>query len=314
MTAAIKKQQNLYADRLKQVRQLIGRTPLYKIAGAFQKPGVAIHAKLEWNQLGGSMKSRPAFQIINSAIEKGDLYPGKTLLDATSGNTGIAYATIGAALGIPVALCLPENVSTERKLLLQSLGAKIICTSKSQGIEGAQLRAKNLAREFPDRYYYADQYTNEQNWKAHFHGTAVEIWEQTQGRITHFITGLGTTGTFMGIGRRLKLYNPAIELVALQANTPKHGLTGWNHLETTPVPKIYDADLADQFMEADTQEAYTWIRWVARKEGLILSPSAAANLAGAVALADKIDEGFIVTSFADDATKYTALLHEILNP
>ncbi|MFK8101954.1 MAG: PLP-dependent cysteine synthase family protein [Saprospiraceae bacterium] len=314
MTTAIKKQQQRYANRLNQVGSLIGQTPLYRIGQAFQKRGVEIYAKLEWKQLGGSVKARPAFQIIKSAIEKGDLYPGKTLVDATSGNTGIAYATIGAALGIPVALCLPADVSAEIKLILQSLGAKIIYTPKAEGMAGAQLRAKSLAEEFPDEYYSADQYTNEQNWKAHFHGTAVEIWEQTQGRVTHFITGLGTTGTFLGTGRRLKLYNPAIELVALQPNTSKHGLKGWNYLEPALVQKVYDAHLADQFMEADTQEAYTWIRWVARKEGLILSPSAAANLAGAVALADKIDQGVIVTNFADDATKYSTLLHQILNP
>ncbi|MBP7272571.1 MAG: cysteine synthase family protein [Saprospiraceae bacterium] len=304
--------QHIQSAALK-VATLIGKTPLYPIRHIYTKKGVSILAKLEWQQLGGSIKSRPAFNIIINAIEQGQLPVGKQLLDATSGNTGIAYATIGAALGIPVTLCLPENASEERKNILQSLGVNIIYTSRFDGTDGAQLKAKELFAAQPDRYFYADQYANDANWRAHYETTANEIWNQTAGQITHFVAGLGTTGTFVGTSRKLKLLNRNIQTIALQPDNPMHGLEGWKHLETAIVPKIYDAAVADQFIEIDTLESYDLIKQVAQKEGLLLSPSAAANLAGAIKVAEQIERGIIVTVFADNSDKYSEVLKYIFN-
>jgi S-sulfo-L-cysteine synthase (O-acetyl-L-serine-dependent) len=314
MTRHIKRQHLDLRARLEKVATLIGNTPLYKISNVFRKPGVEIYAKLEWQQLGGSVKSRPAFNMIENAIIEGQLTGKKHLLDATSGNTGIAYASIGAALGIPVTLCLPENASQDRKMILKVLGANVILTSRFESTDGAQLKAKELSREFPDKYFYADQYANDNNWKAHFDTTGIEIWDQTAGRITHFVAGLGTTGTFMGTGRRLKIFNPNIQLVALQPDNPMHGLEGWKHLETAIVPKIYDEKLADRLVEIDTLEAFDLVKKVARKEGLLISPSAAANLLGAIKIAKEIDQGVIVTTFADNAEKYAEVMKQIFNP
>ncbi len=313
MTKHIESQYLDLNTKLKKVSSLVGNTPLYRISNVFHKPGVEIYAKLEWQQLGGSVKSRPAFNIIKNAILSGELSGQKHLLDATSGNTGIAYASIGAALGIPVTLCLPENASDARKQILQSLGANIIYTSKFESTDGAQLKAKELFEEFPDQYFYADQYANDNNWKAHYNTTGVEIWNQTKGRITHFIAGLGTTGTFTGTTRRLKKYNDEIETVALQPDNPMHGLEGWKHLETAIIPKIYDDKLADRFIEIDTLEAFDLVKKVAQNEGLLISPSAAANLLGAIKLGKEIDQGVIVTTFADNAEKYTEVMKQIFN-
>jgi cysteine synthase B len=300
-------------DSIDRVRQLVGNTPLYEIKRVYQKPGVRIFAKLEWQQIGGSVKSRPAFRILEDALQKGLLTPGKKLLDASSGNTGIAYAAIGAALGVPITLCLPENASAERKRILQSLGVEIIYTSRFESTDGSQIKAKELYREFPDRYYYADQYANPNNWKAHYDTTSVEIWNQTRQEVTHFVAGLGTTGTFMGTGRGLKRFNSDIRLVGLQPNNPMHGLEGWKHLETAIVPKIYDDTVADEIREVDTLEAYDWVKKIATREGLLVSPSAAANLLGAVQVAETIQEGVIVTTFADSADKYTEVIDQIFN-
>jgi cysteine synthase B len=297
--------------RLANAGQLIGNTPLFEIRNVYKKSGVRIFAKLEWQQLGSSVKSRPAYKIISNAIEEGKLDESRQLLDATSGNTGIAYASIGAALGIPVTLCLPENASEERKRILKSLGVNIIYTSRFEGTDGAQLKAKELYAENPDKYYYADQYANDNNWKAHFQTTAPEIWEQTNRTITHFVAGLGTTGTFTGTGRRLKSFNRNIELIALQPDNPMHGLEGWKHLETAIVPKIYDKNVADRFLEIDTLESFDLVKLVARKEGLLISPSAAANLLGAIKVAEGIEEGIIVTTFADSADKYSEIMNKI---
>lgn len=298
-------------QRIWQVGQFIGRTPLYEIKRVFYKKGVRLLAKLEWYQLGESVKARPAFSIIKSALLSGHLQ-GRTLLDATSGNTGIAYAAIGAALGIPVTLCLPENASEERKRILQTFGAQIIYTSKFDGTDGAQEKAKELFRNQPGRYYYADQYSNENNWKAHYISTALEIWNQTHGTVTHLVAGLGTTGTLIGTGRGLRNYNPQLEIIGLQPNNPMHGLEGWKHLETAAVPKIYDYGLPDRIIEVDTLEAYDMIRMVAQKEGLLISPSAAANLVGAIKVASQLDHGVVVTTFADNASKYGEVLRNIL--
>ncbi|WP_299465108.1 PLP-dependent cysteine synthase family protein [uncultured Microscilla sp.] len=299
--------------RLHQVAQLIGNTPLVALDRVYKNPKVQIFAKLEWQQLGGSVKARPAFNIIKQAILNGQLDQNRVLLDASSGNTGIAYGAVGAALGIKVALCLPENASKERKMILRAHGVDIIYTPATELTDGAQIKAKELHAQNPDLYFYADQYANENNWRAHYNHTAPEIVEQTQGKITHFVAGLGTSGTFMGTSRRLKEYNPAIEIVSLQPDSPMHGLEGWKHMETAIVPQFYDADLADKNQEVSTFEAYELIKEVAQKEGLLISPSAAANLAGAIALANTLEEGTIVTMFPDSADKYSEVLKQVFD-
>ncbi len=298
-------------DRLDQVRKLVGLTPLHQINRIFSKPNVSIYAKLEWQQLGGSVKSRPAFNIISHAVRSGALNRKKRLLDATSGNTGIAYAAIGAALGIPITLCLPENASEDRKQILRAFGVELIYTSPFELTDGAQRKAKELYSEDPLRYFYADQYANEHNWQAHYQGTGLEIWEQTAGRVTHFIAGLGTTGTFTGTGRRLKEFNKNIQLIGLQPDGPMHHMEGWKHLETAIVPPIYDDQLADEIWEIDSYDALDMIKEVALKEGLLISPSAAANLLGAIRLANEIEEGVIVTTFADNAEKYSEIMKQL---
>ena len=289
----------------------IGHTPLHRVTGLFQHPRVQIYAKKEWMQLSGSVKARAGYSIIRRAIEEGRLTRDKVLLDATSGNTGIAYAHIAKKLGIPVALCLPENASKERKEILQSLGVELILTSRFEGTDGAQQVARELALENPDRYFYADQYKNENNWKAHYHGTALEIVEALP-NITHFIAGLGTTGTFVGTGRRLRELNPEIRLISLQPDAALHGLEGWKHLETAIVPDIYDASVADINLEVSTDEAYSVVREAYEKEGLLLSPSAAANLAGTIRVAQSLEEGILVTVLPDNADKYSEIIQKLI--
>ena len=311
MTATITTSKTALEERIWSTGKLIGQTPLHEIRNVYKKPGVRIFAKLEWQQLGGSVKSRPAFHIIRQALRDGKLGQGQHLLDATSGNTGIAYAAICASLGIPLSLCLPENASPARKRILQTLGANIIYTSRFEGTDGAQLEAKKLYGEQPDKYFYADQYANDNNWRAHFDGTGPEIWRQTNGKITHFVAGLGTTGTFTGTGRRLRSLQPSIELIALQPDNPMHGLEGWKHLETAIVPAIYDPALPHRFLDIDSWEAYDLMRNIAAQEGLLVSPSAAANLLGAIKVAEGIDQGIIVTTFADNADKYADVLDQL---
>jgi S-sulfo-L-cysteine synthase (O-acetyl-L-serine-dependent) len=291
--------------------QQVGRTPLHHITRLFNKPGVTIYAKKEWEQLSGSVKARAGYAIFKAAIENGSLTKEKVLLDATSGNTGIAYATIGNRLGVPVTLCLPENASPERKEILQSLGAEIIYTSRFEGTDGAQQVAKELAVAHPETYFYADQYRNDNNWKAHYYSTAVEIFDALPG-ITHFVAGLGTTGTFTGTGRRLKELNPAIHLTSLQPDNPLHGLEGWKHLETAIVPTIYDHALADDNLEVGTEEAWDIIKAAYHYEKLLLSPSAAANLVGAMRVAEKLDRGIVVTILPDNGSKYKDIIKKLL--
>jgi cysteine synthase B len=256
------------------------------------------------------VKARAAYAIFRDAIEKKQLHAGKILLDATSGNTGIAYAQIGKMLGIRVALCLPENASIERKEILRSLGAELILTSRFEGTDGAQEVARSMAEQSPDLYFYADQYKNDNNWKAHYHGTAVEILQEVPG-ITHFVTGLGTTGSFVGTSRRLKKEKPSVRLISLEPDNPLHGLEGWKHLETAIVPGIYDPWIADENIEIDTEEAYQMIVDVKEKEGLILSPSSAANLVGSIRVASKIDSGIVVTLLPDNGDKYGELINKL---
>ena len=289
----------------------IGHTPLYHFTRVFRKQGVEIYAKQEWAQLSGSIKARAAYNIIRHAIGEGYLHPRKTLLDATSGNTGIAYAHIAKRLHIPVALCLPENASRERIDILRSLGADLILTSRLEGTDGAQEIAKGIAAEDPGRYFYADQYRNDNNWLAHYRGTAPEIFSELPG-ITHFVAGLGTTGTFVGTGRRLRELKPGIRLISLQPDSALHGLEGWKHLETALVPRIYDPTVADSTEEVGTEEAYALIKETWHSEGILLSPSSAANLAGAIRIARGLDKGVIVTVLPDNADKYGDVIKKIL--
>jgi len=298
-------------NKAKRLRQQVGNTPLVPIKNLFSKKGVQLWAKQEWAQLSGSVKCRPAYQIFLDAIEKGELDENKTLLDATSGNTGIAYAAIGSALGIKVALCLPENASKERKEILQSYGAEIIYTSRFEGTDGAQQVAQALALKYPEKYFYADQYKNDNNWRAHYQTTAPEIISELPD-LTHFVAGLGTTGTFVGTGRRLKEYNSSIELVSFQPDSALHGLEGWKHLDTAIVPAIYDPFVADRNIDISTEEAYEMIGAAFKHEGLLLSPSSAANLAGALKVIDGIEEGTVVTVLPDNADKYSEVIKKIL--
>jgi S-sulfo-L-cysteine synthase (O-acetyl-L-serine-dependent) len=298
------------AEKLAKLHLQVGRTPLMSFPNIFQKKNVVLYAKREWEQLSGSVKARAAFAIFKDAIEKRLLYPGKILLDATSGNTGIAYGWIGKILGIPVTLCLPENASAERKMILRDLGVNLILTSRFEGTDGAQEVAMSMAVESPDLYYYADQYKNENNWKAHFEGTAVEILNEVP-HITHFVTGLGTTGSFIGSGRRFKVENKSIRLISLEPDNPIHGLEGWKHLETAVVPGIYDSSVADEKLEISTEEAYEMIIEVKEKEGLLLSPSSAANLVGAIRVASRLEKGTVVTLLPDNGDKYSETYNKL---
>jgi cysteine synthase B len=298
-------------QRARALKAEVGNTPLIPIRNLLNNRNVMLYAKQEWQQLSGSVKCRPAYAIIIDALENGLLDNDKILLDATSGNTGIAYAAIAARLGIRVTLCLPENASIERKQLLSKLGAHIIYTSKFEGTDGAQEVAMELAAKNPDQYFYADQYKNDNNWKSHYHTTAPEIIHEMPG-ITHFVAGLGTTGTFTGTGRRLKEYRSDIQVIALHPDSALHALEGWKHLETAKVPAIYDASLADSNQSVTTEDAFEMIRQAHEKEGLLLSPSAAANLSGALRIAEQLKDGVVVTMLPDNADKYSEIINKIM--
>ena len=286
----------------------VGNTPLLRLEHvASDLPEVELLGKAEWYNPGGSVKDRAASRIIAEAQRTGQLTPGKMLLDSTSGNTGIAYAMIGAARGIPITLCMPENVSPERKRILQAYGANIIYTDPGEGSDGAIRMARELYAKHPDLYYYADQYSNDANWQAHYHGTANEIWQQTEGRITHFVSMLGTSGTFMGTSRRLKELNPNVRCVSLQPDSPFHGIEGAKHMATAIVPKIYDAQLADEDLGIATEDAYKMAIRLAREEGLLVGISAAAAVVGCLKVAERRKKGeqaVIVTILCDSGDKY----------
>jgi cysteine synthase B len=270
-------------------------------------PGIEILGKAEWLNPGGSVKDRAAANIVAKAQVSGKLTSGKILLDSTSGNTGIAYAMLGAALGFPVTLCMPENVSVERKRILHAYGANIIYTDPADGSDGAIRVARELAAKHPDLYYYADQYSNDANWQAHYHGTANEIWEQTEGRITHFVSMLGTSGTFMGVTRRLKELNPSIRCVSLQPDSAFHGIEGAKYMASAIVPKIYDPTLADADLGISTEDAYAMAKRLAREEGLLVGISAAAAVVGCLQLARQLkknEHGVFVTILCDSGDKY----------
>jgi S-sulfo-L-cysteine synthase (O-acetyl-L-serine-dependent) len=287
----------------------VGNTPLMLI-NSLSTNKIRIWAKAEWDQPGGSVKARAAHAIINKAIRSGQLHKQNQLLDASSGNTAIAYATLLKPLGWKPMICLPSNASAERKNILQSLDAELVLTSPLEGTDGAQEVAQGLAQSNPDKYYYADQYSNDANWQAHYFTTAEEIWSQTEGRVTHFVAGLGTTGTFTGTGRRLKELGN-IKLIALQPDHPFHPLEGWKHLETAHQPSIYDDTLADQTIIIDSTTVFDMIRRIATHEKLFISPSGAANLLGAIEVASQINEGEIVTTIADTLDRYTEVRKEI---
>jgi cysteine synthase B len=290
------------------VLECIGNTPLLRLERIGREfSNVEFVAKAEWFNPGGSVKDRPALSMIQAGLASGALRPGKTIVDATSGNTGIAYAMVGAALGYPVALCLPDSASHERKRILAAFGAEMIITPGDEGKDGAIRRVQKIVAAEPEKYFYPDQYSNPANWQAHYRGTANEIWEQTAGRITHFVAGLGTSGTFVGATRRLKELNPAIRCISLQPDASFHGLEGWKHMETAIRPSIYDDTLADENLEVGTEDAYRLVKRVAREEGLLVSPSAAAALNGCFAVAKKLpreQHAVIVTVFADSGAKY----------
>lgn len=286
----------------------IGNTPLLRIATLTRDlPTVQLLGKAEWYNPGGSIKDRTAASIVAEARRSGKLVAGKILLDSTSGNTGIAYAMLGAALGFPVTLCMPENVSLERKRILQAYGAKIIYTDPAEGSDGATRVSHELAEKHPDLYFYADQYSNDANWRAHYHTTANEIWQQTAGQVTHFVSIMGTTGTFTGTTRRLKELNPHVRCVSLQPDSPFHGIEGTKHLGSTMIPRIYDPSLADESLEVSTEDAYKMVKRVARHEGVLIGVSAAAALVGSLKIAERLKKdqrAVIVTILCDSGTRY----------
>ncbi|MFQ5628182.1 MAG: PLP-dependent cysteine synthase family protein [bacterium] len=288
--------------------QLVGNTPLLNLDFFSPHPDrIHLFAKAEWLNPGYSVKDRAALNIIQTALGQGKLELGKRLLDASSGNTALSYAMLAAGFGIAVTLCVPENVGALQKSLLHAYGADVVYTSALDGSDGAIRLAKKLAAEDSDKYYYADQYNNPANWQAHYRGTAMEIWQQTHGRITHFVAGLGTTGTFVGVGRRLREIKPEIALYSIQPDSPFHGIEGLKFMETTIVPGIYDPGIADRNLLVSTEDAQTWVLRLAHKTGYLVGLSSGTAMAAATRLANEIDSGVIVTVFPDSAQRY---MHE----
>ncbi|MCO4747601.1 MAG: cysteine synthase family protein [Proteobacteria bacterium] len=289
----------------------VGGTPLIPLGPSVADrvpAGVEIWLKAEWFNPGGSVKDRAALSMILEAERTGRLSPGATVLDASSGNTGIALAMAAAARGYRLVLCLPKNANAERKQLLATYGAEVVATSPLEGSDGAIRRARELAAEHPE-WVYLDQYSNDANWRAHYRGTGPEIWQQTGGRITHFVSSLGTSGTLMGTGRFLRETKPDITLVAVQPDSPFHGIEGLKHMETALVPAIYDPELADVNVGAPTEESYLWVRRLAREEGLLVGPSTGAALWTAVELAQDLKEGVIVCIAPDSGVRYLSESH-----
>jgi S-sulfo-L-cysteine synthase (O-acetyl-L-serine-dependent) len=288
----------------------IGNTPLLRLNHLTDHlPGVALLGKAEWHNPGGSVKDRAAANIVAEGRGSGKFTREKTLLDATSGNTGIAYAMLGAARKFPVTLCMPGNVSLERKKILSVYGANILYTDPADGSDGAIRMARELAAKHPDLYFYADQYSNDANWRAHYYGTANEIWQQTEGRITHFVAMLGTSGTFTGTTRRLKELNPRIRCISLQPDSSFHGIEGAKHMPSAIVPKIYDPELADENIEIPTEEAYAMAKRLVRDSAMLVGISAAAAVAGSLRVAERLQlrreqRAVIVTILCDSGDKY----------
>jgi S-sulfo-L-cysteine synthase (O-acetyl-L-serine-dependent) len=298
----------------------IGNTPLLPldaliaelfVENSIDPANLHLLGKAEWYNPGGSVKDRAAANIVLEARRSDKLAAGKILLDSTSGNTGIAYAMLGAALGFPVTLCVPENVSPERKRILQAYGANIIFTDPAEGSDGAIKIARQLFERDPNLYFYADQYSNDANWRAHYETTASEIWQQTQGRITHFVAMLGTTGTFVGTTRRLKELNPTIQCISLQPDSAFHGIEGAKHLSSAIVPRIYDSSLADENLEISTEDAHVMARRLARERGLLVGVSSAAAIVGSLRVIERLKpkhlkdrRATVVTILCDSGEKY----------
>jgi cysteine synthase B len=293
-------------DRRRPVRllELIGNTPLIDLSELTGRSEVRLFAKAEYANPGGSVKDRPALAMVLDAEWRGLFGEGRRLLDATSGNTGIAYAMIGAAMGIPVTLALPDSASPERKKILRAYGAELRITDPMSGSDGAILEARRLVAEAPERWAYLDQYGNPENWRAHYRTTGPEIWEQTGGAITHFVTGLGTSGTFMGVGRFLRETRPDVRLISVEPDSPFHGMEGMKHMASAIVPPIYDPALADEAMELPTEEAYRMVKRLAREAGLLVGISAGCNVAAALKVAAGLRFGTLVTVLCDGADKY----------
>ena len=282
---------------------LVGDTPLIRLRRIERDlPGVELYAKAEWKNPGGSVKDRPALRMIQEGIASGRLVPGKVILDATSGNTGIAYAMIGAAMDYNVTLCVPENVTPERKRILRAYGAELVFTNPLEGSDGAIRTAQQMNESDPDKYFYADQYNNDFNWRSHFDTTGPEIIRQAGSRVTHFVAGLGTSGTFIGVGRRLREFNSKIVLASVQPDSPLHGLEGLKHMESAIVPGIYDPTLADEDVRVGTEESYEMTRRLSKEEGLLVGISSGANLAGALKIARK--GAVVVVMFCDGGERY----------
>ena len=288
------------------IEAYVGNTPLIPLRriSARTSNSIQIYAKAEWFNPGGSIKSRPAINIINKAISDGELTIGKRLMDATSGNMGIAYATFGAAFEIPITLTIPANASNERLSILRALGAELILTDPLDGTDGAIRVAKKLVQDHPEQYFYANQYDNPANWLAHYESTGPEIFNQTGGCVTHFIAGMGTTGTMTGVGNYLHRIDPVIELIGVQPDTPFHGLEGLKHLNSAIKPEIYDPGITNRIIEIQTEEAYEMVRVLAREEGLFVGISSGANALAALKVAEHLDEGMVVTVFPDAGYKY----------
>jgi len=284
----------------------IGDTPLLRLDAVTTglPDAVTVYGKAEHLNPGGSVKDRPALAMIRDGLDTGAFRRDQTLIDATSGNTGIAYAMIGAAMGLDITLALPDNASDERKTTLRAYGAELLLTDPLEGTDGAQRRVKEIVAAEPDRYFYPDQYNNDANAQAHHDGTGAEIWDQTDGAVTHFVAGLGTTGTFTGVTRRLKTHNPEVQCVAMQPDTGMHGMEGLKHMETAIVPGLYDRDAADAHRTCTTETAFEMTRRLAREEGLLVGPSAGANVAAALAVARTLDAGTVVTILCDTGTRY----------
>ncbi len=289
----------------KSALELIGNTPLLSFKRVTHAVApVQVVAKAEWYNPGGSVKDRAALNMILDGERRGLLTRSKTIIDATSGNTGIAYAMIAAERGYHLVLTLPKNASPERKQCLRAYGAELILTDPGEGTDGAQRVARQMVEDNPGRYFYPDQYNNDANWRAHYLGTANEIWRQTNGRITHFVTGLGTSGTFMGVTRRLKELNPDIQCISMQPDGPLHGLEGLKHMPTALVPGIYDPSLADDTIAVATEDAHRMVVRLARQEGLLVGVSSGANMVAALKVASELKDGVVATIFCDSAAKY----------
>lgn len=284
----------------------VGNTPLLPLRRVTSSPPphVKVFAKAEWFNPGGSVKDRPALNILQTALVNGDLGNGKRLLDSTSGNMGISYATFGAALGIPVTIVIPANASPERMSILKALGAELVLSDPLEGSDGAILKARELAEEQPDRYWYANQYNNPANWQAHYLSTGPEILAQTKGQVTHFVAGLGTSGTLIGTGRYLRDQLPNVNIISFQPDAPFHGLEGLKHLPSAIKPGIYDESVAGSIFEVRTEAAHAMVRKLAREEGLFVGISSGAAAVVALRVASMLDEGVVVTVFPDAGYKY----------